>query len=543
MGKTQVALQFAHWVKQHQPQYSVFWVPALSEESFTQAYKEIAKQVGIPIDIDKEDPRLSLQRHLSSKDAGKWLLIMDNADDQDVLFGETGIRKYLPQSEMGLTIFTTRFKEIGLSLAETDLIELQEMGPQEAEEFLEASLLQEVIRDEATTTELLIELSYLPLAIAQAAAYLNRNQSSSVRRYLELLRGTENDMVGLLSREFQDNTRYPGSSNAVAATWLVSFEQIKNSKDHAPAADLLSFISFIEPKAIPRSIFPQLGSEEEMEFAIGTLTGYAFLTSRGIDGMYDMHSLVHTATRIWIQQKASMEKALTKAIQHVKAIFPSTNRANRQAWQAYFPHAFRLLSQSKESILEERFDLLDHVGRCLFSDRRFKDAVECFEEVVMWKRAYLLDEEDHDRLTSEHNLARTYLEARRIHDGIGILEHVVEVRRKMLDGEDHARLTSEHSLAWAYVRARQQIHDAIRILEHVVEVRRKTLDKEDHTRLASEHNLGSAYLKARRIHDAIRILGHVVEVRRRTLEEEDHARVVSEHALARAYNMLLDTVL
>ncbi len=43
--------------------------------------------------------------------------------------------------------------------------------------------------------ELLRGLTYLPLAITQAAAYLNRNQVS-IADYLGLLEGTEQDMVG-----------------------------------------------------------------------------------------------------------------------------------------------------------------------------------------------------------------------------------------------------------------------------------------------------------------------------------------------------------
>ncbi|SPO02864.1 uncharacterized protein DNG_05541 [Cephalotrichum gorgonifer] len=533
MGKTQVTLQFAYWVKQHQPQYSVFWVPALSEESFTNAYKEVAEKIGIPINPDKEDPRLSLQKHLNSKDAGKWLLIVDNADDEGVLFGETGIYNYLPQSEMGLTIFTTRFKDIGLRLAQTDLIKLQEMGQQEARELLEASLHPEVPRDEATSAELLVELNYLPLAITQAAAYLNRNESSSVGRYLELLRGTEKDATGLLGREFPDNARYPQLSNAVAATWLVSFERIKNSKDHGPAADLLSFIACIEPKSIPRSIFPQLGSEEETDFAIGTLTAYAFITRRGVDGMYDMHSLVHTATRIWTQRQTSMEKVVSGAIQQVGENFPHIESIHRQEWTAYLPHALRLLSLSKGSVLEERVYLLMCVGRCLYVDRRFKDSAPYFEEAVEWTTAHLPDEAP-IRLASQHWLASSYLDSRRMQDSIRILEHVVEVQERVLNEEDPARLRSEHQLACAYLGNRQS-QDAIRIFEAVVKAWKKMVDEEDMNLLGSEHQLATAYLVDGRVQDAIRNFEHVVEVEKRVLDKDDHHRLMTEQVLAGAY--------
>ena len=41
VGKTQVALHFAYWVKDHEPAFSIFWVSALSTASFEQAYKSV----------------------------------------------------------------------------------------------------------------------------------------------------------------------------------------------------------------------------------------------------------------------------------------------------------------------------------------------------------------------------------------------------------------------------------------------------------------------------------------------------------------------
>jgi hypothetical protein len=49
-----VALQVAYWAKVNHPQYSVLWVPALSNATFEQAYTEIAKKLGIR-QADDED--------------------------------------------------------------------------------------------------------------------------------------------------------------------------------------------------------------------------------------------------------------------------------------------------------------------------------------------------------------------------------------------------------------------------------------------------------------------------------------------------------
>jgi hypothetical protein len=368
VGKTQVALRFAYWAKENKPEYSIFWVPALSDASFEQAYTEMARKLPGRKDTDNEDLKESVRRYLNSSAAGPWLLIVDNADDMDVLFGKPdaggGISQHLPEHEKGLVLFTTRSREVAMSVAGSDIIELCEMDEHEAMSFLYKSVFQkDLLYDKSTATDLLKELTYLPLAITQVAAYLNRNQAT-VAEYLVLLRGTEQDITSLMSREFQDSSRYKGSQNAVATTWLVSFEQI--CKSDSAAADLLSFMSCIEPKAIPRSILPGLGVEEQMFHAIGTLCAYAFLVRRGESETFDMHSLVHLATRIWIQKQGLVAQTTDEAIRHLAETFPSDDYANRTLWRAYLPHALRVLQGRERNEMEERSNLsirVDNVSR------------------------------------------------------------------------------------------------------------------------------------------------------------------------------------
>lgn len=234
MGKTQVALQFAHWVKENKPDHSVLWVPALSNASFEQAYTEIQKKLAIP-NVD-EEPKEAVRRHLSLENAGKWLLIIDNADDIDVLYGSSqqpfGIH-YLPHSEHGRVLFTTRSQDVAVRVAAGDVIELQEMSREESKSVLEKSLVHKnQLQDEEAVTKLLEELTYLPLAIAQAAAYMSINKVP-ITEYLRLCKNTNEDMIELLRSKFHDSTHYNSSQNAVATTWSISFTQIHNNDKSA----------------------------------------------------------------------------------------------------------------------------------------------------------------------------------------------------------------------------------------------------------------------------------------------------------------------
>jgi tetratricopeptide (TPR) repeat protein len=534
-GKTQAALHLAYWTKKHRSEFSIFWVPVLSNATFEEAFTAMAKKLPIQSGGEGNDVKESVQRYLSSEAAGPWLLVVDNADDGDVLFGSAdrpgGINKYLPESNHGFTLFTTRSREVAVSAAGIDVIELDKMDPAEAAAFLENSLIQkDMVLDKAATTELLEELTYLPLAITQAAAYINIKQLPLVE-YLELLRGTQQDIINLMSKEFRDNTRYPGSQNAVATTWLVSFDQIRKSNN--AAADLLSFISCIEPKGIPQSLLPGPESTVQLVDAIGTLCTYAFLTRRGDSKVFDMHSLVHLATRIWVQREGLTETTAEKATRHLEAVFPSDDWTNRDVWREYLPHAFKVLQHSKELDMEERFGMLFWVGRCLIVDGRIKEAVRSFEEVWKWMNRHFAEDQP-ERLVSQHELARAYAANGQVKEAITLLERVTTIQARTLPEDHHHRLASQHELARAYA-ANGQVKEAIVLLDQVTTIPDRTLAEDHPDRLASQLELASAYEANGQVKEAITLLEQVVTIRDRTLPEDHPHRLISQHELARAY--------
>ena len=85
----------------------------MSWERFEQAYREIATRCSIPLHLTEENPRDSVQQYLSGETVSKWLLVVDNADDEEVLFkapdGGGGVADFLPESENGVTLFMARY--------------------------------------------------------------------------------------------------------------------------------------------------------------------------------------------------------------------------------------------------------------------------------------------------------------------------------------------------------------------------------------------------------------------------------------------------
>ncbi|KAM0082396.1 hypothetical protein ACKRZS_005380 [Fusarium odoratissimum] len=340
VGKTQIALQLAHLVKkedQADRNYSVIWMPALSMASFEQACTKMISDFGIE-QKGEETPKDAFKSFLNSEKAGKWFLIMDNADDIETLYGTAeapgGINQFIPDCDHGYILFTTRSREVAVSVAQSNIVKLSEMNDEDAKALLKGSLIEKnQMQDTALIDKLLQELAYLPLAITQASAYMKANEIS-VNEYLRLLQNTDQDMVELLSCGFRDSTHYDPSQGAVATTWIVSFNQIRAL--HEDAATLLSITACLEPKAIPRALFPPLGSEQKLTRAIGTLCGYSFLSKREDGETFDMHSLVHLATQRW-NQDDGLEKGICQmAVAHIAEAFPCDDWDKRErGWRPY----------------------------------------------------------------------------------------------------------------------------------------------------------------------------------------------------------------
>jgi tetratricopeptide (TPR) repeat protein len=535
VGKTQVALHFAYSVLEKHPDVSVFWIHALSSETFEQACREIARVVGmVGTEDGKEDVKELVQRHFSKASAGKWMMIVDNADDTSLLegpVGKKGILDYLPESESGLTVFTTRDKKTAHALSMNNIVNVEKLGLATASAlFMKISTRKDLVYDETVIDELLQELDCLPLAITQAAAYVNCN-AISVEGYLSLLRSTEQDLIFIMSKEMRDGTRYKQAANAVAKTWLVSFEQIV--REDADAAELLQYMSCIEWKAIPRSILPAIEPEARMETAIGTLWSYSFITTRGDGKTYDMHRLVHVAARVWVHQKGLMVETQKRALEHLSEIFPSDDYKNREVWREYIPHTARMRNAKESDPIGARGKLCLKVGRCLRVDGRIQDAVGWLEESRDLRTD--LPEDDADRLLTQHMLAMTYRANGQVKDAVRLLEQVVAIHRRVL-AEDHPdRLHSQHNLAIAY-QANGQVKDAVRLLEHVVAISERVLAEDHPDRLHSQHNLARAYQANGQVKDAVRLLERVMAIRERVLAEDHPDRLASKAMLARAYH-------
>ncbi|KAK5690838.1 hypothetical protein LTR97_011999 [Elasticomyces elasticus] len=591
VGKTQVALAFAYSVMDNHPDVSVLWLPAMSVGAFEQGCREIARVLGIPMG-GTTDAREPLRQRLSLRTSGPWLLIVDNADDSDILFGakgETGLLSFLPKSSLGSIVYTTRSREIAQSLARNDVVKVSRMGLDEATEMLRLALDHDTLTNEQKITEALLEeLECLPLAITQAASYMNCT-NTSLSGYLDLLKGSEDDLAFVMGQEMRDSTRYEHSTSAIATTWLVSFKQmLRRDPD---AADLLQFMSCIESKSIPRSILPEIKPAARATSAIGTLCSYSFISMKDGEHIYDLHRLVHLAAQIWVRQSKRTVQVRERAIRHLATVFPCGGWKNRKIWQSYNAHAFKVLGADEPKYCVERAMLCYRVGVCLFRDQKYKDAVRCLEEAYYCycygqeysmgrlqtllqlaisygamgqaKRATeVLKPVGYDVscvLGKDHPYTQDVLSAAYLMKGPlpeRLLEHVVaiqrelpepaarkaaeqrepllEVKLRLCSEHDPTTMSVQHALATGY-QADGEMGPAVILRELLFATQRRAFPHNEVVEESGRNALISAYVANQQTSKAVGLMERAVANQVQVLEEGDSRRLRSIHNLASVY--------
>jgi tetratricopeptide (TPR) repeat protein len=224
-------------------------------------------------------------------------------------------------------------------------------------------------------------LEYLPLAIAQAAAYINKKRLD-LAAYLTLLQDEEQDAVELISERFRDPGRYKNIENAVITTWLISFKQIQHQDPLA--ADYLSFMACITAKysAVSSSISD---IRKKRVDALGILNAYYFINSQ--EGDINMHRLVHIATRYWLRKNRVFSHWVQWVADQMEKVFPNDHYTNRGLWRQYLPHALALVHESDFTNQQDpHINLIENIANCLLSDGQYHEAEILYVKLLEFRK-------------------------------------------------------------------------------------------------------------------------------------------------------------
>ncbi|WXC58471.1 hypothetical protein SNK03_004370 [Fusarium graminearum] len=494
-GKTQLALWLAYWVKDNMPNYSVFWAAAMSKDAFEQDCHQIVKSLGYRC-TGGDDPKVVLRNYLNSNSSGRWILILDEASNEDLTYGQYDhpfeISKFLPNSRKGLILVTTESTKV--ALVGDDLVNLSYMTYEESLSLLTRSLVNKSY-DQILAGELFQMTSYHPPAISLASAYLNINKIP-IRSY-----------VGLLKDALRSNTtdiNEVDERSTLLRPFNVSFEYIENH--HNLAAKILVFLSFFKPNTIRSQLLPGTENVQEFTEAIHTLCEYEFATTRYNTTMFGIRRYIHRATQLWIQDRDVADRYRGAVAAHLVQILTPDDSETRQLWNQLLQDVLHLLAYAKH-FHRDTSNLGCLVVRHLHQDGRVREAIKVLERLLE-SQSGALSEDEAFYLTLEFELAGLYRSNAQTQKAIDLLEHVVTTRDRTLEESNPDRLASQTELAGVY-QENGQHEQAAKILEHLAAVR-KRIDTEDSPDLLElQYQLANAYLSIDRLEEGNKLLEHV----------------------------------
>jgi tetratricopeptide (TPR) repeat protein len=230
VGKTQLAIEYAH---RFRSDYDLaWWIPAEQPTSATAALSKLARRLGVSQVTDQTEMIAALFDLLRGRD--RWLLIYDNAERPDRLAA------LLPEGGGGHLLVTSRWSAWG---AQAEPLQVNVLRRDEAIAFLAQ---RTGFDDEAALDRLADALGDLPLALEEAAAYLEQTQVG-LDHYLGLVRDRTRELFDLDQAAAQEHS----DQRRVATVWSVSLDRVRAE---APAAEaLLALCAFLAPD-LPREL-------------------------------------------------------------------------------------------------------------------------------------------------------------------------------------------------------------------------------------------------------------------------------------------------
>ncbi|KAF2813025.1 TPR-like protein [Mytilinidion resinicola] len=514
VGKSQIAIEYAYQVRDKlqdgSPTTWVFWVHAGTQARFEEGYRRIAETTRMDgLDNPKVDVLRLVHNWLCDESNGRWVMIVDNADDSAVFFpphhgtqsagvsspGQAAVSDFLPQSLNGSILITSRSRDLayGLTGNHASIVEVNPMDESDALTLLQKKLSCNVNKDDAV--ELLHSLDYMPLAITQAAAYIKqRAPRITISRYRDEVRRSDHDRARLLSKGIQDNRRDGRASNSIIATWQISFEHIR--REMPTAARLLSLMSLFDRQGIPELLLQgryQRDEDRKADFEedIHTLMNYS-LIGISVDGReFKMHRLVQFSTKKWLELYNELEEWKEVYVTLMDDNYPVGRHENWTVCQALFLHARAVVAcrPAGGRAVKAWASVLFKAGWYASEMGKYKEAEEMSGNALEAREA-ALGAEHPSTLTSLSNLALVLQGQGKYEQAEDMNQRALEGKEKALGKEHPDTLTSVSNLALV-LRYQGKYEQAEDMNRRALEGREKVLGKEHPDTLTSVSNLAS----------------------------------------------------
>jgi tetratricopeptide (TPR) repeat protein len=404
VGKTQLAVRLAYWFLDRDPEFSVIWIHAASVETCIEGLRTLGVKCGIvkpqqdksishqhPPGTSHVELLISVRKWLQKAPARKWLMVLDSADDVDALTTPLidpellegsdnaqimSIIECIPAS--GFVVFTTKSRAAAGKFSHPQhgtTLEVGRFALEEATLMLEMALNDDLLMGSPIETqqrsltldfgngalgnkilggprqyrtdralELAERLDCLPLAISQAAAFMNKNGLSTAD-YLSRMSASSDEVLAELMTRPQPLEAQLGVPKSIYDTWRLSYESIRNQ--NRLAVDVLAFMSFLEQNSIILDLLQaafSTGQDVKLMDALGELRDYELIHAGSTKDTFTMHRLVQATTQKWLKESKLDGQWARAVLMTIGEKFPDSD--NIPSWPdcaAWLPHANKIL--------------------------------------------------------------------------------------------------------------------------------------------------------------------------------------------------------
>ncbi|MGX1501402.1 UNVERIFIED_CONTAM: DNA-binding ferritin-like protein [Streptomyces graminofaciens] len=481
VGKTQLAADYARAAWNDGSLDVLVWVTASAQSPVVSGYA----QAGVELcRADPDDPEQAAQQFLAwlapkpGQRPCRWLIVLDDvADPNDLIVhpDDPGNRYSLwpPANPHGRTLLTTRRRDAALFGDGRQQIEVGLFTPDESVAYLTAALNARGRTEPADQlATLAADLGHLPLALAQAVAYLI-DSGKTAAAYRNLLADRATKLADLAPDALPDE-----QATALAAAWSLSIDRADTLRPAGLARPMLHLASLLDANGIPQDVLTGQPARNHLaqhraattpvrvgwrgwwpgrrqrpvapvtpEEAFGALRALARLSL--IDHQpgtphqaVRVHQLIQRATRDTHtpHQHNQYARAAGDAL---LAAWPAVERDTYLA-QTLRTNTEALTRHAEDALYrQDAHKVLHQLGRSLAKSGQVTAAIDYFNHLAATTRSRL-GEDHRDTLTARNNLAFSRGEAGDAAGAARAFADLLADQERVL-GEDHPRTLATRS--------------------------------------------------------------------------------------------------
>ncbi|HEX7132796.1 MAG TPA: tetratricopeptide repeat protein, partial [Iamia sp.] len=459
VGKSELALWWAHQ-RRAAGDRVVWWIDATDAVTTNTGIAALADALGLPPAPTAEETAAALNGTLAGLE-GRWLVVFDNADDLTHLTG------LIPAAGNGTTLITTR----STAAADLDCVEVEvgEFTAEEAVAYLTATTEQ---ADADAAERIAAALCRLPLALAQAAAYIDA-RGVTLAGYADLV---EHDLDRAMTGKAARHQR------TIDSLWDHILPHLDDT-----AVQLVARAAVTHPRNIPVELLAtDADGLDDVRAAVLRAARYRLLTyTPGPTGptavaihQLTQHAIAHGETAIDIEAATS---AVIARLANLLATLDVELPSHWTQFELLDPHAIHL--QPRLLATDEGLNVLAGLAIARRSSGRTADAI-ALQETIVEAREQGFGVDAMETLTARAELAVSYWSASRFDEAIPLEEDVLAAYERMSGDDDPATLTVRDNLAASYSSV-GRLDEATALQEAVVAARERTFGDDDLTTLTA----------------------------------------------------------